>query len=164
MNERPHFWTGAALAILAAGPIFVVISAIELVVTSAIDRSLDYSQSVDAIFGMLFIVFLATVFGPLFAILPVLLGHSTMVWIGKRTPESRKMWIWMGVGAAIILLPAIPLGGFDSEGGYWFAPALTVTAIISAAICFRHTNWEPELAAPPEVSPSLTNALSDTSG
>ncbi|MFD1787214.1 hypothetical protein ACFSC3_06495 [Sphingomonas floccifaciens] len=129
--------TGAiGLAVAVAGPVFV--AALSLVVQSP-------STPIERIAGGLALALvsfpLTIPVGGLAALLPVILGVTTLAWLGSERPLARRGSLWAATGTGMGLAIAAL---FDA--GMVTIP-LVLTSIACATVAHRAIDWvEPEFA------------------
>lgn len=121
---------GASLAMLCAGPIFVL----PLLVTLA--PALSPAQLLGSIVGALAASIVAVPFGIVLGALPILVGTAMMGEAGKHSELPRRYSAWAAVGALMGLAIA---GGFDA--GIITIP-LVLTSLLCALIVRYWTRWD----------------------
>ena len=132
-----RFASGAALAMLAAGPVFVF----NLMVGVMLYDTLGAQELGAEIAGMLMLTIFAVPFGAVIALLPVLAGGYGMGWLGLRWTPARHPVLWGVAGALLGGAMLLAFAGFG-DPGVWGAPALfSATGAICALIVRYRTRW-----------------------
>lgn len=130
--EKPfRYRFGAALALLAAGPVFLLSLMLITLLTSPTHSELG------SLNGLLVVAMFSIPFGIAFGAIPILLGGLVMGWLGVDVKCSRHPIIW-GLTGALAAQP-MALVIFD---GLKDAPVLfAFTGAICALIVRYGTRW-----------------------
>ena len=135
-----HSNTGIFIASLAAGPLFLLWSAL-----AAIYRTVPKPVPLDfgpgEVAAALFLLFPAAVLGLFLSILPNFLGTLALTRLGEICRPARARVLWTGTGALIGCAGAACMGWLAepfATAGF----ALIATAATCASICRRRAAWD----------------------
>ncbi|HSX56831.1 MAG TPA: hypothetical protein VLG14_16105 [Sphingomonas sp.] len=118
--SRFHYGHGAALALVSAGPSFMLLLLI---------GQMPYNPSGALELGVILPVLLfATLFGMVIALLPILLGGLAMAYFGTRSISARHPIFWAGAGATLGMLMAFLFDDTAQSG-------LVLPFLLNGAIC-----------------------------
>lgn len=120
--QRFHYASGAAFALLAAGPLFVL----PMMFIPGVGLMVFFAMPI------------AILIGAMIAAIPVVGGGFLMGWLGVRNEAMRNPLGWGGAGALLALVIAIMFGAAQE------APALSLFLFtgISCALIVRYgTRW-----------------------
>ncbi|HYJ82253.1 MAG TPA: hypothetical protein VEW26_05340 [Allosphingosinicella sp.] len=136
MPYRPLPSVSIVLACLAAGPIFMVSTALAALYLQ-LPRPLVVPIDIAGVFAMMFIP--SVVVGFLLSFFPNWGGSRLLLYIGELLPESRPWPVWVGSGALLGAVIVGVTGAFSQPAG---AFGLVVTSACCAAICRHSAAWD----------------------
>ena len=119
-----HFYYrfGAALAMVSAGPSFVLLLLLGQIGRNPLGGDLDEPWQIFPLLLMMVIPGMAVAF------LPILLGGLAMAYVGTRSTSARHPVIWAGAGAILGMLMAFLFDGTARSG-------LVLPFLLNGAIC-----------------------------
>ncbi len=131
------YWRGALLATLCAGPVFI--SPVFVIPSLRGDGSIG---------GLLILIGISALFGPVISFLPILFGGHVMAQWGSRNPRARHPALWGLVGAALAALISIGLDQIErADPRIWAFFAFTGT--VCALLVRFGTHWDDETPSVP---------------
>ena len=132
-----RFASGAALAMLAAGPVFVL----NLMVGVLLYDTPGAEEFGTGLAGVLMLTIFAVPFGAVIALLPVVAGGYGMGWLGLHWTLARHPALWGVAGAVLGGAMFLAFAGFD-DPELWKPVALfAATGAICALIVRYRTRW-----------------------
>ena len=138
MKKRFSYGFGAALALFAAGPTFILSLILGTLLTGPIGNF-------GTLGGFLAVAVFSIPFGMVLGALPISLGGFVMGYLGVSDALYRHYGVW-GCAGAIVALPMPVLLGFDTE---WESMSLfAFTGAICALIVRYGTRWSEEKPTP----------------
>jgi hypothetical protein len=138
MSRKSPAKSSAALASLAAGPIFVVSTALAMLYLE-LPRSIDVAVDPLQIAPALLMFLPAVVAGFILSIIPNMLGSRLLHFTGGAFPAARSYPVWFGTGAFFGTLIVWATSGFAVPP---FAFGIITTSACCAGICRHSVSWD----------------------
>jgi len=127
---------GVILACFAAGPLFMVSTALATLYTN-LPNPIVVSSS--ELLGFVAIIAPSIIVGGILALGPTMVGASAMRAFSERYEAARAPIIWTGMGALCGAALALALGAFsDSPAAF----GLIATSALCACICRFQLQWD----------------------
>lgn len=143
MRQRSQNGPSSALAIFAAGPLFLVGLGLEVVATApgyAIP-AMDLSEGLAMAWGALAIFGLSSIVGAALSAVPNLVASTAMHWLGRDNMGMRLPVMWGLVGGLAAGAPAFVIAGEDGRT-VPVAFAFAFTGAACALIIRYRTSWD----------------------
>lgn len=128
------YWRGALLALLCAGPVFVL--PLFFISLSTVGPSTHIG-------GLIFAIIFSVPFGGVIAFLPVFFGGYWMALWGSRNPRARHPLVWGVAGALLATLGAAVLIAF-ARGDIRLSILFAFTGAVCALLVRFGTYWDDE--------------------
>lgn len=129
---RFHYGHGAALALVAAGPSFMLLLLVGQLLYDPTGTDLT------ELLALLPVLLIATVVGMVISLLPVLLGGLAMGYLGVLSVGARHPVLWAAAGAGLGALMGF---AFDSARTSWLVLPFLLNGAICALIVRYGTRW-----------------------
>jgi len=107
--KRVEFCGGVAMAVFAAGPVFVMTWIIAALIVQTPATAAEWTM----IFWLLCMLLVAVPVGAAISLIPNLLGGALMAALGVGYPATRKREIWAIAGTILAMAFAAPFIGFE---------------------------------------------------
>ncbi len=135
--KRVEFCGGVAMAVFAAGPIFIMSWIVLRLFYQPPNTLADFQD----IFLALVAVPIAIPLGALISLIPTLVGGTVMALLGARHPTTRRPLVWAFAGASLSALILAPFNSILQPAAagmfIWFG----VIGAICALIVRYGTRW-----------------------
>lgn len=131
------FYRGGLVATLAAGPLFLLMLGLAVIVTGA-GEAIDVDPGGKMLGPLLPILAASLVIGAFLAVLPVCIGGTVMGWVAARNIGLAHPAIWAMAGGGAMAGGLLPFGAIGDSP---VSIALIATGTICALIVRFGTRW-----------------------